>query len=198
MRPQGLCQWKIAMTPSEIEPATFRFPAQCLKQLRYRDLWTVVNGFEHSLCDFGPVFELCESTRYCYAMPCKITVAVYLLITFGTICSRRRLKLKADTAEFQWPISKQIHYFTLDVAAYTHSPTRALFGLWLAVDRIHKGTIHYLLRSDVSLISWDVPTQCCYHTTCLVTHCLLDCRVRCSFVIRRNLFSSEHICRELV
>ena len=49
VRSEGLCQWKIPVTPSGIQPATFQFVAQHLKHCA-----TAVSEYEHKL------FEICR------------------------------------------------------------------------------------------------------------------------------------------
>jgi hypothetical protein len=57
VRPEGICQWKNPMTPSGIDPATFRLVAQCLNLPRHRlshhvlstdTIYTYINIFSKS------------------------------------------------------------------------------------------------------------------------------------------------------
>jgi hypothetical protein len=82
VRLEGFCQWKIPMTPSDIETATFHLVAQCLKQLRHYvpPVYIVRNATRWDFCGDSRAIKL-RSNQVC-VLRIRIRILIWAMHLF--------------------------------------------------------------------------------------------------------------------
>jgi len=187
------------MTPSGIEPATFGLVAQCLNQLRHRVLtecskWFWIQFLRVWFCVWtlwDCRLLLCHALQNCSRSPFANHIQYDLLPA----------QTEGEGRHNGAPVTYfQTNPLFLNRHCSLHAPTHTHIFQFVACIRSH--TQGY----DTFFISFSCFAQfvgsayavLCYHTTWLVTHLQRVCCVLCSFVVTRNLSSSEHYSRELV